>query len=230
MDYESNIHQRIIVYFGIFLWFTLFTCSIHAVARAITGVEYQEFSDIKDVTEFREKIEKEANEIKAYNHKYNQKIKFLDARDEIENLKDQQLEGIVSHNSRVNNKRREGSRQAIGFILAGLPPLFMSGTIFLIYDLDTSSPRKNTLTQDTNLAKSVDQLNMRIETIHANQRRIEMTTDEAKKSSESNNPTTQQTPPKPQQLPQKPKPQIVVENFKPSADQKSKCINEGGGK
>lgn len=57
-----------------------------------------------------------------------------------------------------------------------------------------------------------------------------MTTDEAKKSSESNNPTTQQTPPKPQQLPQKPKPQIVVENFKPSADQKSKCINEGGGK
>lgn len=173
MDYESNSYQLAIVYAGIVLWFVFFAKSLCVVAKSITGMEYKEFSDIAQIANFRQEITRDAEEIKSYNYKYNQRIAFLNAEDEVEKNKDEQLEEIVAHNSKVNNIRRGGSRRAIGLILAGLPPLFMSGAIFIVYDLDTSSPRKNSLTQDTNLAKAVSQLNLHIENLKTTQRRTE---------------------------------------------------------
>lgn len=226
MDFESNLCQRVIVYTGIALWFFLFSASLYVIAKSITGFEYHEFSDISEIKRFRDEIDSNADEIRAYNQKYNTKIKFLNSEDEIEKLKNEQLEEIVLHNTKVNSIRRAGSRRAIGIILAGLPPIFMSGAIFVFYDLDTSSPRKNMLIQDANLAKAVSQLTLRVDALQTNQRSIEMTKENDLKKNNSSTPTGRPQPPSPQQLPPKPKPQVSLESFDTKPTPGTTILNE----
>lgn len=107
-------------------------------------------------------------------------------------------------------------------------PIIFSVFLFIVFDLDTSSPRKNMLIEDKNLAVQLDKLNNLFNTALTHRQAEEKPNMSDNDQSSQQNVQTQQPPKQPpSEPPKKPKPQMSTEDFHAPMD-KSKLLNENG--
>ena len=115
------------------------------------------------------------------------------------------------------------------YILASIP-ILLASILFITFDLDVSSPRKDFLISDRNLAASISQLSSKISKPESPQ----LTNDKKEASIMTNNqdnktPSSQpqqQPQPQPPIAPKKPELQYSTENFKEPMPNKPKILNE----
>ncbi|WP_279147039.1 hypothetical protein [Photobacterium carnosum] len=108
------------------------------------------------------------------------------------------------HNTVVNDRRSMQIHKAFKWLLFASIPMFISSTIFILFDLDVSSPRKETPIIDQSVVTAINGIKSELNTV------IEIYNEEKKVSAVKNN----YVPPPPQ-APTEPDVRPLVENDKP---------------
>lgn len=222
VDYTSSCTILTLFFAGIVLGILILTRSVYFTHRVFTGLEYRLAPPVEKILEYREKLEKNLKDITEYNNKYSLNVEAPDPNAEVILYMEKILSKCTSFNERVNESRRIGNKKSLWFLSLAAFPIIFSAVLFVVFDLDASSPRKNNLVQDINLSKEIKSLNNSILLTRKNGLHSRIDTKETMiMSEEKNNKEEKQTPPPPPP-PTKPEWQISHE----SADEKMPSNSE----
>jgi len=222
IDYESNCTILTLFYVGLVCGSGLIVRSIYLTVISLSGYKYLVFPRARELIEYRAKLETRAKELEKYNQDYGFSIDIPDPKSATNEFTAETIANCIDHNSAINEYRRQGVRKSIWYMVLASVPIIFSAALFIIFDLDTSSPRKNLLIEDRNLAAQVKKLDSsisKLKTTNAETERNIMSNDQ-------NNQSNKITPPPPPPAPQKPKPQFSMENFNEPMPDKTKILNE----
>ena len=235
VDYTTSLPDLIFFYTTTIFSFALLFISIVFAIKAFWGNEYKGLPTA-DVTEqfFKDSI-RHQKELKQYEKDYpNQKRKLApyNHKKAVKEYLYKKFLQCSAHNTKVNDRRSENIHQAVKWLLYSLGVLIIASMFFIIFDLDTSSPRKNFLVEDNKLAKTIQDIGQEIKSqqIHL-QRLVEsinlliITKGDKVMTDEKN----ERPDPPPPQPPAEPEPRRIIEDSgpKPMADG-DEIITEGG--
>lgn len=210
LDYGSNCFVITLFISGILVALVLLITSIKNSSISWTDHEYKVLPKAKDLIEYR-----------------NAFIEYSKAN-EIENTPDKEvaifiaesMAECIDYNKGVNDYRLQALRRSIWYLAASIIPIFASSVLFVTFDLDVSSPRKNMRIEDQNLASKIEALGV---TVSQNTPSIIITTGESimgnedppQKTSVDPQPSTNQSTQKAPQVqkPKKPALQISTEDY-----------------
>jgi len=228
-DYGSNCVILTLFYVGIFAGSVLLSISIYYTIKSLTGFEYRLFPCSQEIIEYKAKLKKYEREIEEYNreNKISNQIK-VDPNERTNEFVIKILAKCIDFNSKINEYRKQGIKKSLWYMIRATVPITFSALLFVVLDLDASSPRKNMLIEDKNIAVQLDKLISFIYTTLTHKQKEEekphMSNDSQNNQSNQSNKQTQ-TPPPPQP-PQEPKWQISTEDFKAPMPDKVKLLNE----
>ena len=119
--------------------------------RAFSGSEFNRMPYASKVQEYYEEQVQYNIEVEKYNSAVDpdDAITFVDPKKETENFISKTYINCATHNALVNETRSRWVFKALaGFLLACIP-LAIASLLFVIFDMDTSSPRKNFSIKDS---------------------------------------------------------------------------------
>ena len=126
---------------------------------------------------------------------------------------------IADKNAEINEIRRQYIANSLKWLLKGAVLLIFAGFVFVLFDLDLSSPRKPVAIYDKNLVLEIKNLNNNLEKF---MRRFTM---DDKKTTNNSKPSTHITEiPEP---PKEPDVRISTEDIEPNIEKDTKIITEG---
>ena len=162
IDYESNSVQLILFYLGLFFSIVLIIISIYFSVISLTGYRYELFSKATEVIEYKSKWEIKAKEFEKYNQDYNLSYEIPNPNIITNEFIVKRIAKCIDKNFAINEIRRKRIQKSIWFMSSASIPIIFSTALFVFYDLDTSSPRKNLLIEDRNLAIEVKKIDVDI--------------------------------------------------------------------
>lgn len=207
LDFESNL-----VALGAFIilaaaHFLLLTAALILILRAFWDNEFKYMPIANSIAEYTKELEEYNRNIATFNA--SQRPSGVLEPIDIDNTTAQYLQEkyieCASHNALINTKRSENLHRGIGWIIYSAFPLFIAAGAFVIFDMDASSPRKNTLVSDQAVADQLHFLNNN--TVLWKQ----------SMSSEKNNTETKASPTVPTK-PQQPPVRVVLEDYSSSKE------------
>jgi hypothetical protein len=150
LDYASGCISLVFFWIGETLAVVLLISSLIVTLSAFTGYEY------KFVPKAREAV------------KYDRDIKtnIKNGHVSTESIDDYMADVVaecIDYNFSVNEARRKRLSLSLILVFASSIPLLMSCGLFVLLDMDASSPRKDMLISDRNLASQVHALTTEIE-------------------------------------------------------------------
>ncbi|WP_421293352.1 hypothetical protein [Aeromonas veronii] len=200
LDFEQN-HLVI----GVFILSVLasfsisFFCIRHLV-KAFWGNEYEGMPIALEIDNYRTQLLVYAEEIRAYNSLYPELTQpEVDIDQEVSNFVYNKFRDCSSHNTKINDRRSEHVHKSFGWLLYSSIPFLIASTLFVIGDLDVSSPRKETPTINTTLNKQLTAIAVSIDQLKQSQG-VTM---------------SNKTPPPPPPPPAQPPSRRVIENDQP---------------
>ena len=227
VDYSSPCWTVTLFYTGLFLALIPILISMRYTLIAFTGYRYALFPSA--TLSVKHKID--------LDHYYESLSDQKDDRESSQGLnkseqmlEDYVLESIaacIDKNLEINEQRRRVNRKALLQLLYAAIPLTISACLFVFFDLDASSPRKNSLREDSRLRESIVQSSDRLYDS------INLLAKEISKMPDENNTQSSQQQQKPQPAPsaitppQRPPLQYSTEDYKAPLPDKSKLLNEG---
>ena len=215
IDYSSACWALTLFYTGIFLATIPISISVRYTFLALSGYKYAIFPSASESIKYKTDIEEYYNQFGNLISQQNSKNYPKTAPEMLDNYVLETLTETIDKNKIINEYRRFAIRKSHLHFLYSSIPLALSAFLFVAFDLDTSSPRKNFLTEDVNLRKSINQLTQDIKNMSGN----------------DNSQDSQQKPPQPAvQIPPpppRPKIQYSTEDYKSPLPDKSKLLNEG---
>lgn len=113
------------------------------------------------IEEYRKQSEKYEIEINDFNKSCSNNEKIdndFTAKAEMKNFLYDYFAKWSSHNTEVNDYRGNSIQEATQFLIWAALPLFFSSILFIGFDLDASSPRKNLRIEDTNVREEIAEL------------------------------------------------------------------------
>lgn len=225
IDYDSNCTILTFFYVGLVFGISLISISIYysCISLSLSDLKYMLFPRATDIIDYRSKLDIRWKEIEKYNQEYGCNYETPDTKTTINEFTTDIIAKCIDHNASINEYRRQGIRKSIWYMILASIPIIFSSALFVIRDLDTSSPRKNHLIEDRNLAVELKKLDVSIEkfiTTNNGKDKTTMSEDQNSTKNQSKN-----TPPPPPPI-QKPEPQYSTEDFKDPMPDKMKILNE----
>ena len=220
MDYDSNMSTIVFFYICSLCFLALIFVSIKHSKSAFVGMEYRNFPRATEVLEYKKKLINHANDIEEYNKSYDKSEIVPDPDYHTEQFTFKWLTKCIDHNAHINESRRISIKRSIKWLVLSVIPLSMLSTVFVIADLDVSSPRKHTLIKDDGVSQQIEIFSKQISSQY-NQLLIQQI--EATMSDEKN----EAPPPPPPSMPVEPTWQISTEDAKDVIADDSHPINEG---
>lgn len=202
VDYASGCIPLVFFWIGEVLAVVLLIGSLGVTLSAFTGYQYKFAPKLREIVNYDRDI------------KTNIKNGHV-PKDNIDEYMADVVSECVDYNYSVNEVRRKKLSLSLKLVFASSVPLLVSCGLFVLLDMDASSPRKDMLISDRILASQVHALTKVIE---AEQKKTdggkqEMSEDENKQTAEN----VQQDKPKPPAPPViplvRPKIQISTESF-----------------
>lgn len=223
MDYSSHPVGLTLFYASISFVFLFVVQSGYKTATSLTGFEYRTLPKAVEVLKFRDGLERTKIQRIEYNKKYNMSYAVPNPEEDTDNFLATITAKCIDYNRDVNEVRRVGTKLSTKYIINALFPLAIAAGVFVAFDLDASSPRKNLLTQDTSLSEQVKLVNESLAALE----RVKIQKGEAMSGSQKNNGGHDRTPPPPPPaLPDEPMWQVSTEDFKVKLPDKSDFLKE----
>ncbi|MFM1691490.1 hypothetical protein [Aeromonas salmonicida] len=230
VDYSTPCIYLSFFYVGIITTVALLLFSAHATWRALTGHTYAMLPKAKEMYEYDQKLRADTEATQHYNSTYNLNVPLPDHESRFESFVSEAMSQCIDHNYALNETRRYLIRRALFYILCAVIPFGASALLFVVQDMDASSPRKvsTSFSESSPLANKLNDLGTFVakSQFFIHERNNVMSEPDNKKTTNQ----TQTPPPPPQPTnPQKPQLQYATESFNPSLPDKEKLLNEGKG-
>jgi len=167
LDFEQSHPVIGIFLLSVFISLALSIFCIRHLVRAFWGNEYEGMPVALEIDNYRNELLVHAKNIIDYNSLYPEEAQpEVDVDKEVASFVYNKFRDCSSHNTKVNDQRSEHVHKSFGWLLYSSVPFFIASSLFVIGNLDVSSPRKETLIinaslneQLTTIAASLEQLN-----------------------------------------------------------------------
>jgi hypothetical protein len=212
LDYTSD--KSAILFFIILMLVCVLLsikCIVYLVC-AFWGNEYFALPSACDTDDYRDKLIEYNKTLHEYNITHKDNIQELNDIDlKMMNFVYKHYKNCSSHNSATNDKRSRQLHLSFKWLLFSAVPLILASSIFVISDLDVSSPRKETPIINVTLSKSVDELKNALIVFSEQQKKL---LKEVSMPDENND-----LPPSP---PETPEPRVLIEDSHPTPSAEDK--------
>jgi hypothetical protein len=140
--------------------------------RAFSGSEFNRMPYAAKVEEYYNDQVKYNLELEQYNSQVElfEKIPLLDPTQVTEEFITNTYVQCATHNALVNEERSRWVFKAISAFLIACVPLAMASLLFVIFDMDTSSPRKNLAIKDSYVGGEISSLKYELSKFSKNDR------------------------------------------------------------
>ncbi|EHT4943698.1 hypothetical protein VV99796_03495 [Vibrio vulnificus] len=167
LDFEQNHPVIGIFILSVLASLVLVTFCIRHLVKAFWGNEYEGMPIANEIDKYRIELLEHAERIKTYNTQYPEEAQpEVDVEQEVSNFVYNKFRDCSSHNTKVNDVRSEHVHKSFGWLLYSSIPFLVASLLFVVGNLDVSSPRKETPIINTTLnqqltaiAASLEQLN-----------------------------------------------------------------------
>ncbi|GKE11232.1 hypothetical protein Tco_1414783, partial [Tanacetum coccineum] len=183
---------------------------------------FQSFPKSVEILNFRKALDNAKVERIAYNETYGLSSPLPNSEEEAEKFLENITAKCIDYNYEVNEVRRVGTKLATKYIIIALLPLAVAASVFVGFDLDASSPRKNMLTQDTALSEQVKLLSSNLAAFNDRNKTKDLSMSQDDKDVSNRN----APPPPPPPLPAEPVWQVSTEDFKVELPARSEILKE----
>ncbi len=176
IDLESNKIVLTLFFTGLFFWMIFILIATCYTANSITGFKYRVFPSLTEILNYKNSLDNEKKIIFEYNIDVpdDEKIPNIDPSEIIDNETIEYLSECADHNYNINETRRVGYTKSMGFLISSIIPFLFSSLLFIGFDLDASSPRKENPNQGTEIAKEIKAISPFIEKISRNNQASEV--------------------------------------------------------
>jgi len=170
LDFEQN-HPVI----GIFILSVLtclalvFFCVRHLV-KSFWGNEYAAMPIASEIDNYRTKLLEHAESIRTYNTQYPESAQpEVDVDQQVSDFVYNKFRDCSSHNTKVNDTRSEHVHKSFGWLLYSSIPFIIASSLFVVGNLDVSSPRKETPIINTTLNQQLTAIAISLEQLNQSQ-------------------------------------------------------------
>ena len=158
VDYDSNIVAITLFYSALLFWFLFIGFAAFYTGKSISGHTYRGMPDATEWIKFKGLVQSDADAIKHYNATYNQNEPYINVEETVADEISDLMARCVDFNSDVNLIRQTGYTKSIGLLIKSIFPLLFSSALFVGFDMDASSPRKENPNQGTEIARTIERI------------------------------------------------------------------------
>lgn len=227
VDYSSSCVAITLFFVGLSSGAVLLVLSVFYTVTALTGYEYKTLPKTDELIRYEDELEQYVKSLKEYNLKYKQKIDIFQPIVVFNKYIRETLSKCVDHNYAVNEFRRQVVRKSIWKMVHAAIPMMFSALLFVVFDLDASSPRKvsASFNEGSPLINVLDSVQISISNTSTVASKKEKTAMPHEKD-DSNNAQQQNVPPPPPPEPKRPELQVSTEDFKAPLLDREQILNE----
>lgn len=171
-DYSVDILYRFLFFPLLIISFILVAFSIWLFIKTLTGYEYKNISKSKEILEYKEKLKQYEKELNRYNEVNGKKIETPCIETKLNDFINETMSECIDENKKINNKRMVLFRSSLAYLLCSIVSLFISGAIYIFFELDATSPRKIniSLSENSPLVKTLEKINTKEVTMQENKK------------------------------------------------------------
>ena len=139
-----------------------FVC-LYFLVRAFWGNTYQGLPSPIDIDKYREELIEYREQIRDYNKNYPSKLQEeVDVDKRMKAFLYQRFRDCADHNTDTNDKRSRSLHHSFKWLLFACIPMLVASSTFIYFDLDSSSPRKETPIHDKSVVKTLSNLEQQL--------------------------------------------------------------------
>lgn len=227
IDYSSSCVAITLFFVGLSAGAALLAWSIFYTVFALSGYEYKTLPKSEELIRYEDELKQHAESLKEYNLKYKQDFKVSDPDVALNKYISEAFSKCIDHNYAINEFRRQAVRKSIWSMVNASIPVIFSALLFVIFDLDASSPRKVSVSfnEGSPLINTLDSVQRNISVILTTASKKENTA-MSHEEDRPNNAQQQNVPPPPPPEPKRPELQVSTEDFKAPLTDRAKILNE----
>lgn len=151
LDFTANPTIAYAISLLVTLTLIISAASTYFNYKAFSGSEFNRMPYAEKIQEYHDEQTKYNNDLIKYNSEVAQheQIPLINPVKETESFISSTYISCSTHNALVNEKRSRWVFKAISAFLMACVPLGIGSLLFVLFDMDTSSPRKNFAIKDT---------------------------------------------------------------------------------
>ncbi|CAI2312765.1 hypothetical protein [Vibrio parahaemolyticus] len=164
LDYNSNCYA--VAFFVVFVSIStlILIASLWFLIHSFSWRSYRGIPSPSKTDNYRIELIEHRDALVAYNEENPEHQQELYDVDEVmESYLYENFKVCSTHNTEVNDGRSGYARDGFKWVLTALLPLAIASSIFIIADLDTSSPRKELLIKDSNVTAQLEKFTAQVE-------------------------------------------------------------------
>lgn len=160
LDFSINPSIAYIIAFLELSIFVILAFSIYYNCRAFSGTIFKKMLYSKQLKNYYEALVEYNREIQEYNSTVDDvsKIPLVDAIEDTENFISETYADCATYNAYLNDERSRWAFKAQAAFLIACVPLVIASSLFVIFDMDTSSPRKPLSIKDSYVGGEISSL------------------------------------------------------------------------
>ena len=160
LDFSVKPEIAYLIAFLVVLVFVIAAISTYFNYRAFSGSEFNRMPYAEKLKEYYNDQIKYNLEVEQYNSQVesSEHIPLLDPTQQTEDFISDTYVQCATHNALVNEDRSRWAFKAIAAFLIACAPLAIASLLFVIFDMDTSSPRKNLSIKDSYVGGEISSL------------------------------------------------------------------------
>ncbi|HHF0512955.1 hypothetical protein [Vibrio alginolyticus] len=167
IDYEGSILIISLFYIGIVFSLYFLVRSANLTYKSLTGMQYRLLPDPQELYKYKKEVSIHAKKIVDYNLKYGCNEPVPDVEEVCDDFLIKMMTKCSSFNANVNESRKLGVRRSLLFLVVSSLPLVLSSALFIGFDLDASSPRKDLLIRNSELSSQLTVLSEKLLATHS---------------------------------------------------------------
>ena len=170
IDFEARL-QAVILFFILTLFsFLISFVSIYNLIQAFWGSTYHGLPTAKETDEYRTQLLNHNIAIEEYNNTYpHNQQSALDVDQSVTDYLYEKFRDCSTHNAKINDKRSKWIYQAFRWLLWASVPIILACITFIGFDLDTSSPRKESAIISESITESLDSIKLELKKLNRQQ-------------------------------------------------------------
>ena len=211
LDFAVKPDIAYAISFLVVLVISISVVSAYFNCKAFSGSEFNRMPYSQEVKQYCDDQVNYNVELTKYNSQVDphEQIAFVDPVKETEDFISNTYVQCSTHNALINEKRSRWVFKSVSAFLIACIPLAMASILFVVFDMDTSSPRKNFSIKDSYVGGEIASLKNQISTSHKNDQIADLEkrtiileslllAERAEKLSESKKATASEQKPKPE--------------------------------
>ncbi|WP_312918228.1 hypothetical protein [Stutzerimonas kunmingensis] len=199
LDYSSAVGVVVLflLFFGAFGVFS--ALAIPQLIRAFWGNVFQCIPSPCETEKYRAEVEGYCKDIISFNKENpDNKQPEIDVSVEVKDYLYEKYKDCAAHNTVVNERRSVFVHEAFKWLIISAVPLLVAALLFIVIDLDVSSPRKEFSIRDKDVALELSRLNLAVDrlsrSVTANGEAGNMTNEKSEKKEKNDPPVKPNRP------------------------------------